>query len=111
KAPLPAGPVANPTDSPAVAEVGEVIATIQLPSGTNMTDVAAVIDSVTPGMSTMIKMQLPGALEGAAGFDIAKSAKLDAPLSFVILNPASHPEPLALLVEAKDAAALSEDAK
>lgn len=111
KGQLPPGPVANPTDSPAVAEVGEVIATIQLPSGTNMTDVAAVIDSVAPGMSTMIKMQLPGALEGAAGFDIAKSAKLDAPLSFVILNPASHPEPLALLVEAKDAAALSEDAK
>lgn len=111
KSPLPSGPVANPTDSPAIAEVGEVIATVQLPSGTNMTDVAAVIDSMQPGASAMLKMQLPTALEGAAGFDIAKSAKLDGPLSFVILNPASHPEPLAMLVEAKDAAALTADAK
>ena len=111
KAPLPSGPVANPSDSPAIAEVGEVIATVQLPSGTKMTDIAAVIDSVQPGASAMLKMQLPAALEDAAGFDIAASAKLDAPLSFVILNPASHPKPLALLVEAKDAAKLAADAK
>lgn len=105
------GLVENPTDSPAIAEVGEVIATVQLPSGTTMSDIAAVLDGMQPGASAMLKLQLPTLLEQAAGFDIAKSAKLDAPLSFVILNPASHPKPLALLVEAKDAAELSAQAK
>ncbi len=107
----PAGPVVNPTDSSAVAETGEVIATVQIPSGTAMTDVAAVLDSVQPGASAMLKMQVPSALEQAVGFDLQESAKLDAPMSLVVLDPSSHPDPIALLVEAKDAAALSEAAK
>lgn len=109
-APAP-GLVENPVDSPAVAVVGEVVATIQLPSGTNMSDIAAAIDSVQPGASIMLKMQLPALLEQAAGFDLGKSAKLDAPMSFVILDPTSHPKPLALLVTAKDPAKLAEQAK
>lgn len=108
---LPGGSAANPSDSPAIAEVGEVIATVQLPTGTKITDIAAVIDSMQPGASAMVQMQLPTMLEEAAGFDIAASANLDAPISFVILNPASHSKPLAALVEARDPAKLAEDAK
>lgn len=111
KVTAPSAPVANPTDSPAVAEAGEVVATVQIPTGVKMSDIAAVIDSMQPGASMMLAMQLPAALEKAAGFDLGKNAKLDAAMSFVIVDPASHPEPLALLVEAKDAAALSEAAK
>jgi hypothetical protein len=111
KAPLPPGPVKNPIDSPAIAEVGEVVATVQLPSGMALSDIGAVIDGIQPGASAMMKLQLPTLLGDAAGFDIEDSAKIDAPLSFVIANPASHAQPLALLVEAKDAQKLTEDAK
>ncbi|MFO7561434.1 MAG: hypothetical protein R6X02_02220 [Enhygromyxa sp.] len=111
EAPAAGGLVADPSDSPAIAEVGEVVATIQLPSGTKMSDVAAFIDYFQPGASMMLAMQLPALLEQAAGFDLGKSARLDAPMSLLILNPASHPKPLALLVEAKDPAKLSEQAK
>lgn len=111
KAPGPSGPVSNPVDSPAIAEVGEVVATVQLPTGINMTDIGAVIDTIQPGGSAMLKLALPDALKDAAGFDISQSAKLDAPFSFVILNPASHPQPLAVLVEASDPAKLAEQAK
>lgn len=107
----PVGSTTNPSDSPAIAEVGEVIATVQLPTGTKVTDVAAVIDSMQPGASAMLQMQLPTLLKEAAGFDIAASANLEAPISFVILNPASHSSPLAALIEAKDPAKLAEDAK
>ncbi|HLT36506.1 MAG TPA: hypothetical protein VK034_09470 [Enhygromyxa sp.] len=113
-APNPAGAsglVENPTDSPAVAELGEVVATVQLPSGFKLSDIAAVLDGIQPGASAMLGLQLPTLLEQAAGFDLAKSAKLDAPLSFVIVNPTSHPQPLAILIEAKDAAKLGADAQ
>jgi hypothetical protein len=110
-APASLGLVANPVDSPAIAEVGEVVATVQLPSGMALSDLAAAMDGIQPGASAVLKMQLPSLLEGAAGFDIEDSAKIDAPLSFVIVNPASHPQPLALLVEAKDAQKLTEQAK
>jgi hypothetical protein len=108
---VPGGLVANPVDSPAVAEVGEVVATLQLPSGTAMSDIAAIIDSVQPGGSAMLKMQVPSMLEKAAGFDVAKTGKLDSPISVVVLDPSAHPQPVAVLIEAKDAAAMTEAAK
>src|SRR5690606_32975687 len=68
-APNPAGAsglVENPTDSPAVAELGEVVATVQLPSGFKLSDIAAVLDGIQPGASAMLGLQLPTLLEQAA---------------------------------------------
>ena len=108
----PAGPTSNPVDSPAVAERGEVVATVQVPTGTKMTDLAGAIDAIQPGASVMLGMQIPAALEGAVGFDLGKHAKLDAAMSVIVLDPTSHPQPFAFLVTPKgDGAALSEAAK
>ncbi len=109
--PPAAGAGTSTGDSPAVTETGEVVATVQLPTGAKMTDIAAAIDAIQPGTSTILSMGLPAGLKDATGFDVAATAKLDAPMSFVVVDPTSHPKPLALLVEAKDADALSEAAK
>jgi hypothetical protein len=107
----PAGPTSNPVDSPVVVERGEVVATVQFPSGTKMSDVAAAIDAIQPGASMMLGMQIPAALKGAVGFEVDKTAKLDAPISVLLLDPSSHPEPVALLLTPKDEAGLSAAAK
>jgi hypothetical protein len=108
--PTPSPSSTTTVDSPAVADVGEVVATAQLPTGTKRSDVAAVLDSFQPGASMLIAMQLPKALEQAVGFKL-NDVKLDAPISVVVVNPTLHELPIAALVEAKNIDALTSKAK
>jgi hypothetical protein len=108
-APLPT--VATPTtDSRPAAAIGTVIATVHVPSGTAMTDLAAVVDNLKPGASALLKMQVPSTLGQMMGMDLA-GAKLTGPLSLIVLDPLAHPKPLALLVEVENLDVLTESAK
>jgi len=107
--PPPTGARVHTIDSAPIADHGGVIATLQLPSGTAMTDIAAVLDSVQPGASMMLTLQLPKLLEEAVGFKLG-DAKLNAPISLVVANPRAHGQPVAMLVEASNPAALREQA-
>lgn len=108
-APLPA--VSTPTvDSRPVADTGAVVATVHVPSGTAMTDLAAALDNLKPGTSALLKLQAPSVLGQAMGMDLA-GAKLGGPLSLVVLDPVAYPKPFALLVEVEDLAVLTEGAK
>jgi hypothetical protein len=108
-APLPT--VATPTtDSRPVADTGAVVATVHVPSGTAMTDLAAALDNLKPGTSALLKLQAPSVLGQAMGMDLA-GAKLSGPLSLVVLDPIAYPKPFALLVEVEDLAVLTEGAK
>jgi hypothetical protein len=108
-APLPT--VATPTtDSRPAAATGGVIATVHVPSGTAMTDLAAAVDNLKPGTSGLLKMQAPSMLGQMMGMDLA-GAKLAGPLSLVVLDPLQHPKPLALLVEVENLDVLTESAK
>lgn len=108
-APLPT--VAVPTtDSRPVADTGAVLASVHVPSGTAMTDLAAAVDNLKPGTSAFLKLQAPSALGQAMGMDLA-GAKLGGPLSLVVLDPVAHPKPFALLVEVENLDVLTDNAK
>ncbi|PRQ02152.1 hypothetical protein ENSA5_26110 [Enhygromyxa salina] len=100
-APLPE--VAPPTvDSAAVTAPAGVVATVQLPSGKQLADLGAALDGVKPGSAAQLRAQLPFLLRQVAGLSLDKAADLSAPISIVVLDPAAHPEPFALLVAAAD---------
>lgn len=106
-APAPLSAVTAPTtDSAPIASAEGVIATIQIPTGTAMTDLAAVIDNLKPGASALLKLQAPAMIGEALGVQLS-GAKLDGPLSAVVLDPRTHTKPIALLVQVEDAAKLS----
>lgn len=107
--PLPTVSVPT-TDSSPVANAGAVLATVHVPSGTAMTDLAAALDNLKPGASALLKMQAPSMLGQAMGMDLA-GAKLGGPLSLVVLDPAAYPKPFALLVEVDDLEVLTQNAK
>jgi hypothetical protein len=103
--------VAPPTtDSRPAAATGAVVATVHIPTGTAMTDLAAALDNVQPGTSALVKPQAPSLLAQAMGMDLA-GAKLDGPLSIVVLDPVAYPKPFALLVQVENLDVLSEGAK
>src|SRR5690606_26445601 len=104
-APLPAV-TAPTTDSAPIASAEGVIATIQVPTGTATTDLAAVVDNLKPGASALLKLQAPAMIGEALGVQLS-GAKLDGPLSAVVVDPRSHTKPIALLVQVEDAAKLS----
>src|SRR5690606_4651058 len=70
----------------------------------------AVLEAIQPGASMMVKLQGSKLLEQAVGLELS-DAKLDAPISVVVLDPNAHERPFALLLEAKDSAALIAKAK
>ncbi len=112
--PTPTGAPAQggggPVDSPAVTDLGEVVATVQIPSGTAVADVAALVDNFQPGASLMVSTQAGKALGEMIGTSL-EGAKLDAPIAVVVVDPSKHPKPAALLVTVADAAKLGENAK
>lgn len=109
-APKPLEEVAPMTvDSAPIAEVGAVVMTAQLPTGTLLQDLVPVIDKFAPGTSMMLKLQLPPGLAELAGMSL-EGAKLDAPFSIVVVNPALDEQPLALLVQVEDLAKLQANA-
>ncbi|KIG15579.1 hypothetical protein DB30_05453 [Enhygromyxa salina] len=110
-APQPLPQVAPPTvDSAPIADVGDVVATVQLPTGTNVQDLMPIVEKFAPGMSAMVRMQLPTMLADVAGMSL-DGAKLDAPISIVAVEPSLATQPLALLVHTKDLAKLQAAAK
>jgi hypothetical protein len=106
-APIPT--VAAPSTDP-VTDTEVIVATVHVPSGTAMTDLAAAIDNLKPGTSALLLMQAPSTLGQAMGMDLA-GAKLGGPLSLVVLDPLRYPEPFALLVEVEDLEVLTQSAK
>ena len=90
-----------PIDSPAITELGEVIATVQLPGGAAMSDLAPIVDSFKPGSSALLAVQAPTMLGQLAGMSL-DGAKLSAPISIVVLDPSTYPQPIGLLVETED---------
>ena len=111
KAPEPLPTTSTPTtDSRPVADIGAVVATVQVPTGTAMTDLAAAVDNMKPGASALLKMQAPSALSQMLGMDLA-GAKLSGSISLVIVDPIAHPKPFALLVEVENLDVLTENAK
>lgn len=81
----------------ASVDLGDVVATLQLPAGDSAGEFAALIDKVQPGMSAVAGAQLPMLLGKATGVDLS-AADLSKPVSLVVLNPKKHPEPIAVLV-------------
>jgi hypothetical protein len=107
--PLPA--VSQPTtDSAPVAAAQGVVASVHIPSGTSMTDLAAALDNLKPGTSALLKMQAPSSISQALGMDLA-GANLSGPLSLVVLDPVAYPKPFALLVEVENLDVLTTNAK
>lgn len=110
-APKPLPQIAPLTvDSAPVADVGDVVMTAQLPTGTQVQDLVPIVEKFAPGMSMAVKMQLPAALQELAGMSL-DGAKLDAPISFVAVKPSLDDKPLALLVHVEDLAKLEAAAK
>lgn len=109
KPPLPA--TSQPTtDSPSVPEIGAVVGTVHIPTGTAMHDLAAALDNLKAGTSSLLALQAPGALSQVLGMDLA-GANLKGPISLVILDPVAHPKPFALLLEVENLDVLTENAK
>lgn len=106
----PSASAGVPIDSAAIAEIGEVVATVQIPSGTAMSDLAPVVDNFQPGASLLISTQAGKMLGELLGTTL-DGAKLDAPISIVVVDPSKHPKPAALLVTAADVAKLEASAK
>ncbi|PRQ07562.1 hypothetical protein [Enhygromyxa salina] len=110
-APKPLPAVAPATvDSDPIADVGDVVATVQLPTGTNVQDLLPIVEKFAPGMSMAVKLQLPTMLNELAGVSL-DGAKLDAPISIVVVNPSLADKPVALLVGVSDLAKLQAAAK
>jgi hypothetical protein len=113
-APKPAEPlpsVSQPTtDSSPVAAAQGVVASVHIPSGTSMTDLAAALDNLKPGTSALLRMQAPSSISQALGMDLA-GANLGGPISMVVLDPVAYPKPFALLVEVENLEVLTENAK
>jgi hypothetical protein len=101
-APVPdvAQPPADSASAP-IGDLGEVVATLQVPTGTAVSDLSAAIDTVKPGASGLVRLQLPQLLGQAVGVDLG-GANLSAPISILAVNPSAHNQPLALLVEVDD---------
>jgi hypothetical protein len=113
-APKPAEPlptVAQPTtDSRPAANTGAVVASVHVPSGTAMTDLAAALDNLKPGTSSLLKLQAPTLLTQVTGADLG-GAQLGGPISLVVLDPVAYPKPFALLVVVENLDVLTENAK
>ena len=92
---------AAPVDSPAIAQTGEVMATLQLPSGCSIDDLAPVIEGFAPGATAKARLQMPITLGELAGMKL-DGAALTAPISIVVVDPNANPEPAALVVEFDD---------
>ncbi|GEM_PF-2611794 len=98
------------TDSAPIADHGEVLATIQLPSGVAMREFSALTDFMKPGASFLLRSQAPTMLEDAMGMSF-DDAELEAPIAALVLDPLQHPKPLALLVKVGDAEGLTKAAE
>lgn len=108
--PPPLLEVPPPTlDSPAIAERGEVVATVQLPGGASLGDLAPMLDGFKPGTAALLRFQLPTILKEATGVDLA-GADLSGPIAALVVNPQGRAKPFALLVVVKDLDALREAA-
>lgn len=107
----PSAPVGQAAEPPAgPVEPATVIATVQLPSGSDPGDIARAVDAVQPGAGALIGAQLPAMLQEMAGVDLA-GADLSKPVSIVVVDPKRFPTPFALLVSARDASQLQAAAK
>ncbi len=109
---LPAVPVPT-VDSPAISDLGdlgEVVATVQIPTGTQLRDLAAIVDGFKAGSSAAIQLQAPSLLGQLIGMTL-DGVKLTGPISIVVVDPAKHVLPVALLVEVEDLAKLQAAAK
>jgi len=100
----------KPSASRPITDSGEIIATVQLPTGVQMADLAKAIDNIQPGASGMMAAAIPMGLAQATGMELS-AVDLNAPISILVLNPKNHPKPAALLVKAKDAKALKKAAE
>lgn len=94
------------TDSAAVADHGQVVATVQLPTGSQLSDLSPIIDKFAPGTSPLLRMQFSSVLGQALGMQKFNGAKLSGPLSLIAVEPSLADKPLAVLVEVEDAEAL-----
>lgn len=104
--PPPLLEVPPPTvDSPAIIERGEVVATLQLPGGSSLGDLAPLLDGFKPGTAALARLQLPTLLKELSGVDLA-GADLSAPIAAIVVNPQGRTKPLALLVAVNDLDAL-----
>ena len=81
-----------------MTDLGEVVATLQLPSGKSAGGLAKVIDNVQPGISAMMEAQLPFLLQEISGMDLS-GADLSGPVAVLVLDPSKHSEPFALLLK------------
>ena len=93
-----------------IANLGDVVATLQLPSGNSPGALAKIVDNVQPGASAGLAAQIPMLLAQVSGVDLA-GADLSAPVSLVVLNPKKVAQPFVLLVKARDSAALKASAE
>jgi hypothetical protein len=75
-----------------------------------MTDLAAALDNLKPGTSSLLALQAPTALTQALGMDLA-GANLKGPISMVVLDPITYPKPFALMVDVENLDVLTENAK
>lgn len=99
-----------PVDSAPVGDIGAVVATVHVPSGTAMTDLAAALDNLKPGTSALLKLQAPALLNQAVGMDLA-GANLSGSISLIVVDPVAHTKPFALLVEVENLDTLTQNAK
>lgn len=104
--PAPVGAPQALEDSAPIAELGEVVATAQIPTGTQMNDLAAFADWIQPNVSTLARMQAPKLLEEGAGMKLA-GAKLDGPISLLVVDPSKHDSPVGLFVAVADSEKLA----
>lgn len=94
--------------SPRVANapsLGQVIATLKLPSGNDLAELGPMIDGFESGSSAMAAVSLSAMLAKASGTSLL-SADLSKPVALAVLNPEAFKDPVALLVRATDQKAL-----
>lgn len=104
--------VAPPTsDSPAIADLGPVIATVQVPTGRAVEDLEAAVNAIKPGAGVLMRTQIPNLLSEAMGGMDFDGANLDAAISAVVLDPTEHDNPVALLVKVSDGDELAKNAE
>lgn len=99
-----------PSASRPISQPGDVVATVQLPTGAKMESLAKAIDNIQPGTSEMLVSGFPVGIAQLTGMDLS-GADLNAPISMVVLSPKKYEKPVALLVTASDLSALEKSAK
>ncbi len=101
---------AAPRASQPITKPGDVVATLQFPTGDKLVSLASAMDNIQPGASSMAVSGLPMALRQVSGVDFS-GADLSQSISIVLLSPKKYDKPAAILVTPSDLSALEASAK